>query len=95
MLEHLENIINDIKLIKQTNEYILENIDINYLENSIIELKTNIEDNIDLKKIKKISEIIYKLNLNNNFSKITDHISNEFYAFEFMLEKKLKMEKYK
>ena len=46
MLEHLENIINDIKLIKQANEYNLENIDINYLENSIIELKTNVEDNM-------------------------------------------------
>ena len=89
MLEHLNNIINDIALIKQNN-YNLEHIDINLLENSIIELKTGLEKNIDFKKIKEISNIIYELNTNNTFSKLTDHISNEFYAFEFMLEQKIK-----
>ncbi len=31
--------------------------------------------------------MIYQLNLDNTFSELTDHISNEFYAFEFLLEK--------
>ena len=92
MLEHLNNIINDIALIKQNN-YNLEHIDINLLENSIIELKTGLEKNIDFKKIKEISNIIYELNIDNTFSELTDHISNEFYAFEFMLEQKIKEEK--
>ena len=92
MLEHLNNIINDIALIKQNN-YNLEHIDINLLENSIIELKTRLEKNIDFKKIKEISNIIYELNIDNTFSELTDHISNEFYAFEFMLEQKIKEEK--
>ena len=92
MLEHLNNIINDIALIKQNN-YNLEHIDINLLENSIIELKTRLEKNIDFKKIKEISNIIYELNIDNTFSELTDHISNEFYAFEFMLEQKNKKEK--
>ena len=90
MLEHLENIINDINLIKTTDKYKLENIDISFLENSIIELKTKLEKKIDFAKIKTISKIIYQLNIDNTFSELTDHISNEFYAFEFMLEQKIK-----
>ena len=90
MLEHLENIINDINLIKTANKYKLENIDISFLENSIIELKTKLEEKIDFAKIKTISKMIYQLNIDNTFSELTDHISNEFYAFEFMLEQKIK-----
>ena len=93
MSEHLENIINDINMIKKTNKYNLENIDITFLENSIIELKMNLEDKIDLEKIKIISNIIYQLNIDNTFSELTDHISNEFYAFEFILEQKIKEKK--
>ncbi len=93
MLEHLENIINDINMIKKTNKYNLKNIDITFLENSIIELKMNFEEKINLEKIKTISNIIYQLNIDNTFSELTDHISNEFYAFEFMLEQKIKEEK--
>ncbi len=90
MLEHLENIINDITLIKKTNKYNLENVDIAFLENCIVELKMKLEEKIDLKKVKMISKIIYELNIDNTFSELTDHISNEFYAFEFMLEQKIK-----
>ena len=49
-----------------------------------------LEEKIDLKKVKMISKIIYELNIDNTFSELTDHISNEFYAFEFMLEQKIK-----
>ncbi len=90
MLEHLENIINDITLIKKTNKYNLEHVNITFLENCIVELKMKLEEKIDLEKIKMISKIIYQLNIDNTFSELTDHISNEFYAFEFMLEKKIK-----
>lgn len=86
VLEHLESIINDIKLIKKSDKYNLEHIDINLLEMSIIELKND----LDLDKINTISNTIYELNVDNTFSELTDHISNEFYAFEFLLEQKIK-----
>lgn len=90
MLEHLENIINDIKLIKKSDKYNLEHIDIDLLEMSIIQLKNDLDKNINLDKINTISNTIYELNVNNTFSELTDHISNEFYAFEFLLEQKIK-----
>lgn len=86
MIEHLNNIINDIDLIKKSYKYNLENIDIKNLEDNINKLK----ENIDLDIVNMISGIIYELNLQNDFSNLTDHISNEFYAFEFMLEQKIK-----
>lgn len=90
MLEHLESIINDIKLIKKSDKYNLEHIDINLLEMSIIELKNDLDKNINLDKINTISNTIYELNIDNTFSELTDHISNKFYAFEFLLEQKIK-----
>lgn len=90
MLEHLENIINDINLIKKSAKYNLEHIDINLLELSIIELKNDLDKDINLDKINTISNTIYELNVDNTFSELTDHISNEFYAFEFLLEQKIK-----
>lgn len=86
MIEHLDNILNDIKEIKKTNKYNLDNVDINFLENSIIKLK----EEINLENVKEISNLVYQLNIDNTFSLITDHISNEFYAFEFILEQKIK-----
>lgn len=86
MIEHLDNILNDINEIKKANKYNLNNVDINFLENSIIKLK----EKIDLKNVKEISNLVYQLNIDNTFSLITDHISNEFYAFEFILEQKIK-----
>ncbi len=86
MLEHLDNIIKDINIIKDSNNYNLENVDINYLKNKINDLK----DNINLETVKELANIIYQLNVDNTFSELTDHISNEFYAFEFLLEQKIK-----
>ncbi len=86
MIEHLDNILNDINEIKKANKYNLNNVDINFLENSIIKLK----EKIDLENVKEISNLVYQLNIDNTFSLITDHISNEFYAFEFILEQKIK-----
>lgn len=34
--------------------------------------------------------MVYDLNYNNDFCSLTDHISNELYSFEFLLEEKLK-----
>lgn len=90
MIEHLDNIIKDIHEIKKTNQYNLKNIDIYLLEKMTIEIKESLSKKIDLKKVKTISEMIYQLNLDNTFSELTDHISNEFYAFEFLLEQNIK-----
>ena len=49
-----------------------------------------LEKKIDLDKVKMISQINYQLNIDNTFSELTDHISDEFYAFEFMLKKSRK-----
>ena len=86
MIEHLNNIISDINLIKKSSKYNLENIDIKNLEDNINKLK----ENTDLEIVDTISKIIYELNLQNDFSDLTDHMSNEFYAFEFLLEEKIK-----
>lgn len=93
MIEHLDNVIKDIHEIKKTNQYNLKNIDIYLLEKMTIEIKESLSKKIDLKKVKTISEMIYQLNLDNTFSELTDHISNEFYAFEFLLEQNIKEEK--
>ena len=90
MLEHLENIINDINLIKKSAKYNLEHIDINLLELSIIELKNDLDKDINLDKINTISNTIYELKVDKTFSELTDQSSNEFYAFEFLLEQKIK-----
>lgn len=93
MSEHLDNILNDIDLIKKADNYNLKQINIDFLEKNIIELKNMLSKNIDLGKVETLAKIIYQLNLDNSFSNLTDHISNEFYAYEFMLEKKIKVEK--
>ena len=93
-MEHLDNIINDINLIKKAGNYNLKQINIDFLEKNIIELKNMLINSIDLAKVDTTAKIIYQLNLDNSFSDLTDHISNEFYAFEFMLERKIKEEKY-
>ncbi len=90
MFEHLDNIINDINLIKKSGKYNLCHIDINLLEKNLIELKNDLEKNIDLEKVQTISKAIYELNVDNTFSELTDHISNELYAFEFILEQNIK-----
>ena len=94
MLDHLNNILHDIDTINNSNNYNLENIDLSLLKNKIIYLKENLDKNINLENVKSISKIIYELNTNNMFSTLTDHISNEFYAFEFLLENKIRKENY-
>ncbi len=89
MLEHLDNIVKDILLLKKEDKYNFNNVDITFLENSIMDIRNNLKE-IDLNKVKMISEIIYELNIDNDYSRLTDHISNEFYAFEFLLEQKIK-----
>lgn len=71
MIEHLNNIINAINLIKKSSKYNLENIDIKNLEDNINKLKKN----LDIDIVNDISGIIYELNLQNDFSNLTDHIS--------------------
>ena len=79
IISHLDNIISNIKddIIKK---------DIISLKESIIS-KDII--NLDYNKVKKLSNEIYDLNMNNDFSLETDYISNEFYAIEFLLEEEL------
>ena len=86
MIEHLNNILKDIELLKNSNDYNLDNINIDNFESSINSLK----EKIDLENVKITAKIIYQLNIDNTFSILTDHISNEFYAFEFILEQKIK-----
>lgn len=77
MIEHLNNIICDIDLIKKSSKYNLENIDIKDLKDNINKLKKN----IDLDIVNMISRLIYEMNLANDFYDLTNYISNEFYAF--------------
>ncbi len=90
MIEHLNNILKDIELLKNSNDYNLDNINIDNFESSINSLK----EKIDLENVKIIAKIIYQLNIDNTFSILTDHISNEFYAFEFILEQRLRKKNY-
>ena len=95
MKEHLEHILLDINKILEddSNKYIIDII--NEIKLNIVSLKEKIitkEDllMLDLKALKKLSNMIYDLNYNNNFSTLTDHISNELFAFEFLLQEELK-----
>ena len=96
MIKHLDNILIKIELISENNNYKLKydfNV-IKYLKNTLTEFKNILQNNnimaIDLKKVKEISEIIYDFNSDNLFSDFTDLISTEYYAFEFLLQEKLK-----
>ena len=95
MKEHLEHILSDINKVLEddTSKYIIDNI--NKIKSIIIDLKEKIaiRDDLfalDLKKIKELSNMVYDLNCNNKFSLLTDHISNELFAFEFLLQEELK-----
>ena len=37
-----------------------------------------------------LPNLTYEINYENLFSELTDYISNELYAFEFLLQEKLK-----
>lgn len=95
MNEHLEHILSDINKILEddANKYIIDNI--NKIKSIVVDLKYRIiiRDDLfilDLKKIKELSNMVYDLNCNNEFSPLTDHISNELFAFEFLLQEELK-----
>ena len=92
MIYHLNNIINKIDSLTNNT------IDINKLHEikktimefiSILKNQQNISK-IDLDKLKNISNIIYNLNYDNSFSEFTEYLSNELYAFEFLLQEKLR-----
>ena len=80
MIIHLDNIISNIKNKKIKEEVVSLKEDI--ISKNIIDL--------DYKKVKKISNDIYDLNVNNDFSLETDYISNQYYAIEFLLEEELR-----
>lgn len=95
MKEHLENILSDINKVLEdnTNKYIVDNIIT--IKSIIVDLRDSIKTRddlfkLDLKKIKELSNMVYELNVSNNFSFLTDHISNELFAFEFLLQEELK-----
>lgn len=97
MLEHLDNILVKVDLLSEKdNSELKYNLDdLEKVKNTIIEFKYILKNEkniilIDLKKLKEISNIIFELNSNNLFSEFTDYISNELYAFEFLLQEKIK-----
>lgn len=91
---HLTNILNDIVLLNNS-DYKINNKNINIIKNNLKTFKDSLDsDNdvllINLAKLKETSNLIYELNTENSFSELTDRISNELYAFEFLLQEKLK-----
>ena len=95
MIKHLDNILVKIDLLSENNNYELKcDFDvIKSVRQTIREFKDILQKNImaiDLQKVKEISEIIYDLNNYNLFSDFTDSISTEYYAFQFLLQEKLK-----
>ena len=97
MLEHLTNILKDIDLLLKDDNYKFDNTNINTIKEYLQSFKDSLEKSndaslIDLSKVKEVSNLIYELNTTNLFSTLTDHMSNELYAFEFILQEKLKRE---
>ena len=97
MLKHLDNILVKIDLLSKNViselKYNLE--DLERVKNIITQFKDILKNKkniflIDLEKLKEISNIIFELNCDNLFSDSTDYISNELYAFEFLLQEKWK-----
>lgn len=91
MKEYIDNILNSIELLLENKEYKYNILDIDKMKSIVLEIKNSLEkDNnillLDIKKIKLLSNMVYDLNINNSFSKITETISNDLYAFEFILE---------
>lgn len=95
MLEHLNNILKDIDLLLNDNKYKIDNKKVNTVREYVQSFKEILKKSndillIDLLKVKEVSNLIYDLNNDNLFSTLTDHISNELYAFEFLLQEELK-----
>lgn len=94
MKEHLKNILIDINLLINDKNYKYNKLDLEKIKSILSDFIKILEDSkdiclIELDKVKILSDTVYDLNLNNNFSKLTDHISNELYAFEFLLQAEL------
>ena len=96
MLKHLDNILVKINLLSKNTiselKYNLE--DLEKVKNIITHFKDILKNKkniflIDLEKLKEISNIIFELNCDNLFSSSTDYISNELYAFKFLLQDKM------
>ncbi len=95
MLEHLTSILNDIDLLLNEGNYKFDNKNVNIIKENLQFFKEGLEKSndvllIDLSKVKETSNLIYELNTTNLFSTLTDHMSNELYAFEFLLQEELK-----
>ncbi|MDD2203066.1 MAG: hypothetical protein PHT75_01245 [Bacilli bacterium] len=95
MKEHLNNILIDLDLLFKDENYKYNKFDLEKIRNVVTEFIKHLEDSedillIELDKVKILSDMVYDLNYNNTFSKITDHISNELYAFEFLLQEELR-----
>jgi hypothetical protein len=95
MKEHLNNILIDLDLLLKGENYKYNKFDLEKIRSIATDFIKHLEDSkdislIELDKVKILSDMVYDLNYDNTFSKITDHISNELYAFEFLLQEKLK-----
>lgn len=96
MEQHLNNILEKLNILSNnaTTELKYNSDTIEEIKNTIIEFKDILQNNknillIKLEKVKRISNVVYDLNNDNLFSDLTDYISNELYAFKFLLQKKL------
>lgn len=95
MLEHLTNILNDMDLLLNEGNYKFDDKNVNIIKENLQIFKKSLKKSndvslIDLLKVKEVSNLIYELNVDNFFSTLTDHMSNELYAFEFLLQEELK-----
>ena len=93
MIYHLDNIIKKINsLSTDTSSDIkvdwkaIQKIKKTLSEFIIILKNQNNISGINLENLKNVSDMVYDLNDNNLFSDFTDYISNELYAFEFLLQ---------
>lgn len=102
MLKHLDNILVKINSLSKykVSELKYNPNTIEDIKNMIIEFKNILQNKknillINLEKVKEISDIIYDLNYDNLFSDFTDYISNELYAFKYLLKEMLNREIYR
>ena len=98
MVNHFEKILTNIDLILKSKEHKYNKASIEKIKKIVMALKITLEESddimlIDLNKVKYLSNAVYDLNYNNEFSEITECISNELYAFEFILQEELKRRK--
>lgn len=90
MSEHLNNILKDLEMLVNNEKYEFSMNDVNYIKKNInFFLNLQAMEKIDFEILKEVANKIYDLNLTNSFCALTDHISNELYAFEFLLQKSL------